>query len=134
MGSANTNTLYLTANSTNLAGLTLSGTNNARRIYLNKNGGSSLAIKTATYTNSYTWWLGMTLSNCTANVYPPTNTRSLTLQGGMRTDGTINLSQGTAANFILISNSVPAISGTNLSPIETIADRIMWLEEQKSSP
>jgi len=130
VGATNTNALHLIANAstTNLNTLTLSGTNNTRRIYLNKVGGT-LAIQTATYTNSYTWWMGMSLSNCTASIYAPTNANKVTMQGGIRSDGTINVIQG---NLSVISNSVPAINGTNVSDIETIADRIMWLEEQRA--
>jgi len=130
VGSTNTNALHLIVNSstTNLNTLTLSGTNNTRRIYLNKNGGS-LTNQTATYTSSYAWWMGMTLSNCTTSVYAPTNANKLTLQGGIRSDGTINVNQG---NLSVISSTLPAINGTNVSDIETIADRIMWLEEQRN--
>lgn len=130
VGSTNTNALHLIASSanTNLSALTLSGTNNARRVYLNKVGGT-LTCQTATYTNSYAWWLGMTLSNCTATVLAPTNARNLTVQGGISSDGTVNVNQG---NLVVTTNASPAISGTNLSPIELIADRIFWLEEQKN--
>ena len=128
VASTNTNTLHLIATN-NLATLTLNGTANSRRIYLNKNGGS-MTIKTATYTGNYTWWLGMTLSNCAATVYAPTNANKLNIQGGIRSDGAINVNQG---NLVLMTNSVPAIIGTNVSPIEFIADRILWLEEQKST-
>ena len=129
VGSTNTNTLHLIANSTttNLNTLTLSGTNNSRRVYLNKNGGSALTVATQTNTSSYTWWMGLSLSNCTATL---TNTiKSLTLQGGIRSDGAIN---NNATNFSVIPSTVPAINGTNVSDIETVADRIMWLEEQRS--
>ena len=135
VGSTNTNVLHLIANSTNtnLATLSLSGTNNARKIYLNKVGGTlSLTNSQAgTYTNNYSWWLGMTLSNCTGTVYTPTTSgKSLSLQGGIRSDGTI--SQNGQGNLTITTNPSPAISGTNTSVIETIADRILWLEEQKS--
>lgn len=130
VGATNANVLHLIASAanTNLKALTLSGTNNARNVYLNKVGGT-LAVQAATYTSSYTWWLGMSLSNCTASIYAPTNAKRLTLQGGIRSDGTINVNQG---NLSIISSTVPEISGTNISPIETVADRILWLEEQRN--
>ena len=103
-------------------------------IYLNKNGGAALQIQTSTYTANYTWWLGMTLSNCPATIYAPTNTRSLTLQGGIRSDKNVGMGQGGPTNLHILPNPVPGINGTNVSPIETIADRILWLEEQRTTP
>ena len=130
VGSTNTNVLHLIADSsnTNLAMVTLSGTNNTRRIYLNKVGGS-LTNQTATYTNNYTWWIGMTLSNCTATFFAPTNGSRLTIQGGIRSDGAINVNQG---NISLTTNSAAATNGTNAADIEIIPDRILWVEEQRS--
>lgn len=124
--SASTNTLHLIADSgnTNLAYVTLSGNNNARRIYLNRDGGS-LTLRTETSNANYSWWMGMTLANSGSafTVLAPTNTRSLTLQGGIRTDRTINVNQG---NLVVISNSAPS---TNT---ELVTDRILWLEDQRS--
>ena len=132
VGSTNTNALHLIADSsnTNLSTLTLSGTTNTRMIYLNKVGGS-LIVTNQTTNNTYTWWLGMTLSTCPATFYAPTGTNKLNIQGGIRSDRTVNVNQG---NLSVTTNSAPAISGTNLSPIETIADRILWLEEQRTTP
>ena len=130
LGATNTNTLHLiaTAANTNLNTLTLSGVTNSRKIYVNKQGGA-LTIQTATTGSNYSWWMGMTLSNCTASVYAPSSSKSLTLQGGIRSDGTINLNQGT---LNILANSSPAINGTNAADIELVADRIMWLEEQRN--
>ena len=144
VSSMNTNTLHLIAdtNTTNLTTLTLSGTNNTRRVYVNKAGGN-LTLKTAIYTNNsytnnyannYTWWLGITFANTngTLTVTGPTNAKSLTLQGGIRANGVVGMSQGGASNLHVIANSSPPINGTNVSPVELLGDRIMWLEEQRS--
>ena len=144
VSSMNTNTLHLIAdtNNTNLTTLTLSGTNNTRRVYVNKAGGN-LTLKTAIYTNNsytnnyannYTWWLGITFANTngTLTVTGPTNAKSLTLQGGIRANGVVGMSQGGASNLHVIANSSPPINGTNVSPVELLGDRIMWLEEQRS--
>jgi hypothetical protein len=133
VASANTNALHLTVNSTNtnLTLLTLRGTNNTRRVYCSMNGSQNLTLKTESRATNYSWWMGLTAANTNLdlNITAPTNTRSLTITGGIRTerglavDGRLNI----------VSNSVPAISGTNVSGIEFIADRILWLEEQKST-
>ena len=135
VSSAATNAMHVVLPATNTFNVTLSGTNNTRRVYLNAQNMSALNLLTATYTNNYSWWLGMTLSNSTLNLLTPTNASKLTIQGGIRTDGTLNLASGrTSANIVLTPSSVPAINGTNTSPIELLGDRILWLEEQRTTP
>ena len=127
-----TNALHviIPPSNTNTASITLSGTNNTRRVYIN-HAGRDLTIQTATFNENYAWWLGMTVagSSYPFTVMAPTGTKSLTLQGGIRSERNINLNQG---NLILNSNSVPAMSGTNVAPVEFVTDRILWLEEQRS--
>ncbi len=121
-----TNVLHLIAdtNNTNLTTVTLRGTNNTRRVYLNKSGGS-LDIRTETVNSNYSWWMGMTVANSASSltVYAPTNSRRLTMEGGIRSDRTINVNQG---NLSVISNTQ---SGTD---VDLAADRILWLEEQRT--
>lgn len=130
--STQTNTLHVivASSNTNLSTITLSGTNNSRMVYLN-DAGSSVTLQTATANENYTWRMGMTVSGFPASftVLAPTNTRSLTLQGGIRANRNINLNQG---NLTLSSNSVPAITGTDAASVELIGDRILWLEDQRS--
>ncbi|MEI6491161.1 MAG: hypothetical protein WCO94_01340 [Verrucomicrobiota bacterium] len=132
VGSTNTNALHIIvpSSNTNLTSITLSGTNNTRKVYVNHAGGG-LILQTATINENYIWWLGMSVygSGSHFTVLAPTNAKSLTLQGGIRTDRNVDLNQG---NIILNPSSSPAISGTNTAPVEIISDRIMWLEEQRT--
>lgn len=130
--SSGTNALHviIPASNTNTTSITLSGTNNTRRVYINHAGGS-LTLQTETTNENYIWWLGMTVvgSSYPFTVMAPTSTKSLRLEGGIRSERNINLNQG---NLILNPNSVPAISGTNVAPVEVITDRILWLEDQRT--
>lgn len=132
VGSTATNTLHLIADTstTNLTALTLRGTNNTRRVYFYRNSSQDLTLKTETRSTNYTWWMGVTAVNTNADliITAPTNTSRLTLTGGIRTDRTITVN----GMLNIISNNVPPISGTNTANIETIADRILWLEEQRA--
>jgi hypothetical protein len=132
VASTATNTLHLIAdaNNTNLTALTLRGTNNTRRVYFYRNSSRDLTLRTESRATNYTWWMGVTAVNTNADliITAPTNTRSLTLTGGIRTDRTITVT----GQLTIISNSVSPISGTNTANIETIADRILWLEEQRT--
>lgn len=132
LGSTVSNVLYVTLPSTNAnpTTLTLSGTNNTRNVYVARSG-QNLTLKTATYTNNYTWWLGMSIHG-DLTITGPTSTKSLTLQGGIRSDGNVTMSQGGSANLHVVTNSVPAINGTNAANIELVPDRILWLEDQRT--
>jgi hypothetical protein len=129
--SANTNTLHLLVlpSNTNLSTITLSGTNNARKIFINHAGGD-LTVQTATAGENYNWWLGLSVagSDSPLTILAPTNTSSLTIQGGIRTDRNISINQG---NVSFQSGTLP-ITTNNLPPAELATDRIMWLEEQRS--
>lgn len=130
--STDVNTLHIvvpSANS-NLSSITLSGATSSRRIYIDHSGGG-LTLQTATTNENYNWWLGMTVVgfNSSFTVLAPTGNRTLTLQGGIRTDRNIALNRG---NLALTSSSVPAISGTNPAPVEYVGDRILWLEDQRA--
>ncbi|MFA7345103.1 MAG: hypothetical protein WC003_12440 [Terrimicrobiaceae bacterium] len=130
VASAQTNTLHVIvpASNTNTTSITLSGTNSTRRVFINHAGGS-LTLQTATANENYTWWLGMTVSDAssTFTVLAPTNTRSLTLQGGIRANRTININQGN-----LTLNSAPESVGTNAAAIEFVTDRLLWIEDGRN--
>ena len=130
VGSAATNAMHVVLPSTNTTttNIALSGTNNTRRIYVNAQSAGPLTLQTATFNSNYTWWLGMTIPSATLNLLTPTNTSKLTIQGGIRTAGTLNLGSGRTSANILLS---PAAGLTNDS-VDFIADRILWLEEQKN--
>jgi len=130
VGSTNTNALHLVVPSTttNITILTLSGTNNARRIYLNKQSSVSLNLRTATTNSSYQWWFGGTFSNAALTITAPSGSgRSLTITNGFRSDQSITLSSGN-----LNIAPVPSASTTNLYPLEVIADRVLWIEDGRN--
>ena len=137
VGSTNANALHVVvpSSNTNLSAITLSGATNTRQVYINQadNQASDLTLRTEFFNASYIWWLGMTATDSTHMkkliVLAPTNTWSLTIQGGIRSERDINLNQG---KLILNPSTVPPINGMNISPVELLGDRIMWLEEQRS--
>ena len=129
VGSSTTNAMHIVVPTTNTTttNITLSGTSNSRRIYLNKQSSSSLNLRTTTTTNSYNWCFGATLDNSSLTVNAPSgSSRSLTLTNGFRSDQDITLSSGTL-------NLAPATNAsTSLEFIEIIADRVLWLEDGRN--
>ena len=130
--STETNALHIVipASNSNLTHITLSGTTNTRMVYVNHSG-ANLTLQTATTNESYTWRMGLTVATFPSSfaVRAPTGSRSLTLQGGIRSVRNIDVNQG---NLILSTNAAPAMIGTNASSAELITDRIIWLEEQRT--
>ena len=132
VASTQTNVVHIIipASNTNLSRITLSGTNNSRMVYINHAGGN-LTLQTATTNENYTWKMGLTVATFPSSftIQAPTGTKSLTLQGGIRSVRNINLNQG---NLTLTTNPSPAMTGTNASSAELVTDRIIWLEEQRT--
>lgn len=123
IGSANTNVVQIVipASQTNLSQIILSGTNN-RRVYVNRAGnGSTLTVATAPGFSGGTWRLGLSVSNSPLAINVAAGT-TLTLQGGIRTDQSISVNSGTLA---LIAETAP-------SNLEFSADRILWLEDNRT--
>ncbi len=130
--SAETNALHIIipASNTNLTQITLSGATNTRMVYVN-HAGANLTLQTATTNENYTWRMGITVATFPSSfaVRAPTGSRSLTIQGGIRSVRNIDVNQG---NLVLSTNTSPAMSGSNASSAELITDRIIWLEEQRT--
>lgn len=126
VASTASNTLHLIAdtNNTNLSSITLSGTNNSRRLCVFRDGSQNLTLKTESTGSNYSWWMALTAVNTNASltINAPTNAKSLTLTGGVRTDRTITVT----GQLTILSNSLPA------SNAEVIMDRFLWLEDQRT--
>jgi len=123
VGATNTNVLHIVipTTATNLTSIILSGTNN-RRVYVNRAGnGTTLNVTTASSFAGGTWRLGMSMSNSPLTISPNAGT-TLTLQGGIRSDQSISVNSGT---LVLASEPSP-------SNLESIADRILWLEDNRT--
>lgn len=119
--STNTNTLHIiSTNGDHLTNVVLGGSNNARKIYLNRAGDNTTLNLTTTNTNNASWRLGMTLSN-TPLVVSYANTKTLTIIGGIRSNAQIRRATN---NGDWVVNSETTNAG-----IEPVADRIMWLED-----
>lgn len=126
VGSSRTNAMHIivAAGNNSTTTVTLSGTNNTRAIYLNKQSSGALNLRTATTTNSYSWVFGATLNNSTLSVTAPSGSgRTLTITGGLRSEQNINISSG---NMTLS----PA---TNLDlESELMGDRVLWIEDGRN--
>ena len=84
---------------------------------------SGLTLRTATTTNSYTWFLGASL-NSTLTINAPTGANRLTITNGFRSDEAITLNSG---NLTIVP---PPDPGTNSTlSAEIIADRVLWIED-----
>jgi len=128
VGSTATNTLHIVipSNCTSLTNIVLSGTTNARKIYINNQSTTGLTLQTATTTNSYNWWLGATFRSPLTIIAPIGGSRNLTITGGLRSDQSINLNSG---NLSLLP---AAATSETLAPIELISDRVLWIEDGRN--
>lgn len=101
----------------NLAHLVLSG-DNARIVYFYRQGASSPLLSIETTGGNRTFRIGMTLE-CAADL---DISGALDLQGGIRTGMPLGQSTGT---FTFLSETAPTWK------YDAIADRMMWLEDQR---
>jgi hypothetical protein len=108
---------------TDTTAITLNGTANSRRLYINKQSSTALTMRTATTTNNYTWFLGATL-NSTLTINAPTGANRLTITNGFRSDEAITLGSG---NMTLVPPPSPGTNSTLAA--EVIADRVIWVED-----
>ncbi len=129
VGSTATNTLHIVipSNCTSLTNIVLSGTINARKIYINNQSTTGLTLQTATLDTSYDWWLGATFRSPLTIIAPTGGGRKLTVTGGFRSDQSINLNSG---NLSLAP--APNATNTTADPIELISDRVLWIEDGRN--
>ncbi len=113
-------------NASNLSTITLTNTNNTRKIYLNKQNSGNMTIKTATTGETYNWWFAATVlpTNTTLTIAAPTTSgRYLNITGGFR------IAQAMTNTGNLKINQTPMATGTNIDAVEFISDRVLWIED-----
>lgn len=129
VGSTTTNALHIVvpSNCTSLTNITLSGTSNTRRIYLNNQSTTAFRLQTATTDTTYNWWFAAALKSPLTIIAPTGSGRSLTITNGFRSEESINLNSGNL-------NLAPAPNATNTTadPIELISDRVLWIEDGRN--
>lgn len=103
---------------TALTSVILSG-GNTRPVYLYRRGAGSPPLSIKTTGGNRTFRIGMTL-DCPADL---NISGSLTVEGGFRTGQALTQSTG---NFALVAEGSPSLE------YDAIADRMMWLEDQRA--
>lgn len=110
--------IFIPANNTSLTNLILSGAN-SRIVYLYRQGPASPPLRISTTGGNNIFRIGMTL-DCAADL---NISGSLTVRGGFRTGSPLDQSTG---DFTLVADNDPTWK------FDAIADRMMWLEDQRS--
>lgn len=101
---------------TNADSLQLAGDND-RSVYfrLQRNGGATFAV--AAMPGAESWILGLTIMGCPTQF----ELEAVEIAGGLRADGNVKFQSGSFVNFYPTNNNL----------LDSVADRVMWLEDYR---